>query len=506
MHILVGLLITVVVAALQSVIAPPINLTIIHWFVFLPFFWLLREESPRRNAVYALLFGTVSVACIFWWIAQTIILFSNLGVALACLILVGFSVVFGLPYLLLWSAVHPLRRRLGGLWILALPAWLVVVEWAAMYMLLFPFQQGVAHYQSLVVWQLVSVTGVWGVSFLVMFTNCALAECIYRHREGRPLPVRWMCAAAATVSLVLLFGAWRYPQIEAELEQGKTLQVAQLQMGDTMKERLKMPRRKVLAEWINKTRAVPKGTDLVVWPEGASPAPVAEERYRKHFTTLAKDGGFDLLIGSGAREEKMIDGKKDRVLFNSVYHVDDKGNISERYDKMTPLPFGEYRPLPKLLAPLWSRIKGPGRFSAGEKAVSFDVSGLRVATPICYEAILSYVCRRFESPDMFINVTNDAWFGDGSASTLHGMLAAIRATEFGVPLLRSTYTGTSFYVEPHGRIVYRTELFTDVDRVITVRTGTVPTIYARFGDWFVYLCMLALAGMLLGMPWLRRKQ
>jgi apolipoprotein N-acyltransferase len=166
---------------------------------------------------------------------------------------------------------------------------------------------------------------------------------------------------------------------------------------------------------------------------------------------------------------------------------------------MVPLPFGEYLPLASTFPWLAARIEGPGNFRAGEEAVVFDLSGTRVATPICYEGILGYVCDRFEAPDLIVNVTNDAWFGDGAASDLHGMLVTARATEMGIPVFRSAYSGISWVTEPHGRIYAETSLFVEENRVVPVRVGRVWTVYSWLGDWFVGFCAALLAAL-----WFRR--
>ena len=177
-----------------------------------------------------------------------------------------------------------------------------------------------------------------------------------------------------------------------------------------------------------------------------------------------------------------------------VYTPD--GEVAGRYDKMVPLPFGEYLPLGETFPWLADLIQGPGSFRAGDAPVVFEGAKARMATPICYEAILGYVCRWYERPDLLVNVTNDAWFGQTAASPLHGMLAAIRAVELGIPLYRSAYTGLSFAAEPHGVIHSDTQLFEKVHRIITVRVTRFDTPYARYGDWFVALCVFGLVGAL----------
>ena len=98
----------------------------------------------------------------------------------------------------------------------------------------------------------------------------------------------------------------------------------------------------------------------------------------------------------------------------------------------------------------------------------------------------------YDDPTLLVNVTNDAWFGDTAAPHQHGMLAALRSTELGLPMIRSAYSGISFIVEPHGVIHSETEPFTEVARVTTIRLAHLTTPYRRFGDWFPWLCVIAM--------------
>lgn len=505
---------TLLCAGLLSLVSAPVNLHWLHWLLFVPFFWVLREGHNRANAAYGWLFGTVGVMFLFSWVADTIILFSNIPWPVAWLALFLFAGVwFTWPYVALWAAVHPLRQRLGSGWILALPALQVVIEYLSTYLLLFPYNQGVGQYRNPFVWQIASITGVWGASWLVMLVNCAFAEAIYRKREGRAAPIPWMAGAVSALSLVVIYGAWRFEQVEAALREAPVMRVGQLQTERTMVERLQTRRADEWTYWIDKTFDIPPGTvDLVVWPEGASPyslqAKAGEKRTKPvdMVTALAKRGGFDLIVGGGARERVPGTGEEtSMVAFNSVYHVSPEGEVTNRYDKMVPLPFGEYMPLADTpFAFLVDWIQGPGNFQAGEQAVILEGGGVRFATPICYEAILSTVCRSFERPDVFVTVTNDAWFGDTASPHQHAMLAAVRATELGVPMVRSAYTGVSFVVEPHGVIHSETVPFTEVQRIVGVRLEQFPTFYARWGDWFVGLCGGGLLIALLVAPWRAR--
>lgn len=507
--------VTVGSAALQALMAPPANVHWIHWLAYLPMFWVVHPDHPRRNAALGYLYGVVSVAVIFRWLVDTITLFSNLPLVVALLVLFLFSAAFGATWPLLWGAVHPLRRRLGLGWVLAWPALQVVIEWVSMGVMLFPYNQGVTQYRVPLTWQIVSVTGIYGATFLVLMVNAVAAEALYRRREGRPFP--WLATGLALSALAatMAFGRWRFDRIETELRQAPVVRLGQLQSGTGMIERMQGTAREAYEEWLALTATLAPGTvDLVVWPEGACPYNLNPSdagkpaRAAEQLGALAKQGRFDLVVGGGTRQRAADPamGESKVEVFNSVYWFDAQGEAIGRYDKMVPLPFGEYLPFGDYVPWLADMIGGIGDFEAGDEATVFASGTIRAATPICYEAILPATCRAFDQPNLFINGTNDAWFGDTAAPHQHAMLAAIRATELGVPVVRAGYTGVSFVVEPHGVIHSETAPFETVHRVAGVRHATVPTLYARFGDWFVALCAAGLLGGWITAPRWRRHE
>jgi apolipoprotein N-acyltransferase len=463
-------------------------------------FAVLDPAGGRRNAWLGWLYGIVGVGLLFRWMVFTITIFSpGMPAGGAQGVLVLFSLVFGAPYALLWWSVHPLRRRLGPWWITAWPALWVVVEWLSMYVLLFPYNHGVGQYRVPTTWQLASVTGVYGLTWLVFFVNAALAETLFRWREERRLWLVPPAVAAATLSAVILFGWWRYERVEARLREAPVLRVAQLQSSSGMDIRMQQPADEEFAEWIEMTRAiVPGTTDLVVWPEGASPYDLLSSPGRRNAAADAiretvRAGGFDLVAGGGrrVRHKDPATGKSSFEAFNSVYWFKDDGSPAPHYDKMVPLPFGEYLPFGDLFPGL-GRSLGIGDFQEGHEPIVFDGTDVRAATPICYEAILPWVCRLFRDADLLVNVTNDAWFGDTANPHQHAMLAATRSVELGVPMVRSAYTGISLVVEPHGVIHAETAPFQRVARIVPVRVAKMDTPYARFGDWFVGVCAMGL--------------
>ncbi|MFT6142553.1 MAG: apolipoprotein N-acyltransferase [Myxococcota bacterium] len=527
-QLLVRIVITLLAASSLSVIAPPVNLHWLHWVALAPMMWVMRPDMPRSNRWLAFTYGTVSTLIIFRWLATTIMTFSNLNPALAWIATGLFAMVFGLPWLILWTSIHPLRRRLGAGWVLAIPALQVVLEYSQMLMFLFPYNLGVSQYRTEWVWQLGSVTGIAGITFLLFFVNATLAETAFRRAEDKPPPYPWLGAAAAAVVLTLGFGAWRHASISAHLETADIVRVGMVQTDKTMLHRFSESRAQMIRDWVDATQrlteAHPDGIDLVVWSEGSSPRNVHEGRTHTMLQQLVQQGGFELLLGGGTTirrdypvtdEEWAAHRERDPneydlighepgdywgENYNSVYLFGRDGEIRGRYDKVVPLPFGEYLPLANIFPILRTWIQGPGDFRAGSEVNTISSEFATLGTPICYEAILPYLGRQYTDVDLILNPTNDAWFSEPGPQ-LHAMLATGRAMELGVPLVRTAFTGVSMVVLPNGDIIHEVAPFIADESVVNVPVMAFDTPYKRFGDWFTWLCLVGLIVSLAASPW-----
>ncbi|MES2639123.1 MAG: apolipoprotein N-acyltransferase [Myxococcota bacterium] len=467
-------------------VSPPFGLSALHWFSFVPLFWALRPGEARMNFKLGYLCGFTGVFCLFFWLAQTITVFSNIPLVLAAGIVVLFAAVWGLPYGLVAMALPRLRQRFGGAWIFLFPAVWVGMEY--LQPALFPYYQGVGQYRVPWVWQLASVFGAMGLSYLVILVNCAIAAFFIARREGTAPPIPVMAGVAALWVVNLGYGAWRYADVEAVLSGAPVVRASILQQHVTMVTRIQERGNDVLKSWMQLTKLVAdQKPDLVVWPEGSIGYNPNEGKLKEIFSELSKRGGFDFLVGGGTFSRDPEDPTR-RASWNSAYLFGKSGEILGRYDKMVPLPFGEYLPWP--VSYLRDYIEGVGDFRAGTVATVFDTGRYTFTTPICYEAILESQMRQLMNADVFVNITNDGWFGDTSAPHQHAMLSAVHAVELGRPMLRVAYTGVSMVVEPHGAIPVYTTPYTDVAEVVPIRMATFETPYRTWGGWFPALASL----------------
>jgi apolipoprotein N-acyltransferase len=160
----------------------------------------------------------------------------------------------------------------------------------------------------------------------------------------------------------------------------------------------------------------------------------------------------------------------------------------QKYDKMHLVPFGEYVPLSWLLFFVHKMAAGIGDFSAGEAFTVFETPKGRFGVLICFETIFPDQVRRYvlAGADFLVNITNDAWFGDSGAPYQHLSMAALRAVENGVYLVRAANTGISALVAPSGQILEQSDLFVEAVLSATVTPRSAGTFYTRRGDLFAW--------------------
>ncbi len=494
---------------LLTLVSPPLSWAPLHWVSFVPVFVAVHDMDRKRAFRLGYLCGFAAVASLFHWLAETISVFGEIPVPIAVAILTLFAAVFGLPYGLLLQLVPSFRARFGPWWVPAFACVWVMAE--RLQPALFPYYQGVGQYRSPWVWQLASVVGSMGVSFLILLVNAAVADLVLtRGQRWKPLAV-----AGGLFLANLAFGATRYAEVTAADAAAPTFRISILQQGVRMQTRLQDRGEVIVKSWVDLTRKVaPLHPQLVVWPEGSIFYNPTDPLLEPYLAKLARAENAFILMGAGTHEEvtgtDIVDGTSQVVVgtrdWNSAYMFDRKGDIVGRYDKMWPLPFGEYMPWPtSYLRPY---IQGVGDFRAGTAPHIFEVDGVKFSTPICYEAILDGQMREMGTGvDLYINITNDAWFGDTPAPHQHAMLAAAEAMENGRPMVRIAYTGISMVVLPNGDIPVYTQPYTDVADVVEVPIAPIETVYRRGGWVFAWLCALVGAGAIgyawkdRGVPW-----
>jgi len=253
------------------------------------------------------------------------------------------------------------------------------------------------------------------------------------------------------------------------------------------------------------TLTQPSEPDLTIWPEAATPDPF----FNHHDTfeaikNLAKTMHGGLIFGT---LEYTFGPEREPKDYNVAVFFEKREAGLQVYRKLHLVPFGEYIPFRNEI-PLLERLVGDrvaGDFRAGEKPLVFTMESkpVRMAPLICFEDTLPRVARRFfaddPQPNLFVNITNDAWFLDSPASRQHLANARLRTVEFRRPMIRVANTGVTCVIDAAGRIIE--QLDRDVTLAQTFRFRRIPldppsTVYLRVGDWVSW------ASLGLGFVWL----
>jgi apolipoprotein N-acyltransferase len=186
-------------------------------------------------------------------------------------------------------------------------------------------------------------------------------------------------------------------------------------------------------------------------------------------------------------------------VFNSAGLVSPAGDWTARYDKVHLVPFGEYLPFPRLFAFAGGLTQEVGEFTAGTSRAPLDAGTTRLGIFICYESVFPDEVRQFadQGAQVFVNLSNDGWYGDSGAYAQHLNQTRMRAIENNRWILSATDTGVTASIDPYGRTVARFPRKERGALVAPYALTSVTTFYTRYGDWFAYLCAIISAGALL---------
>ena len=372
-----------------------------------------------------------------------------------------------------------------------------------------------SQYQHPLLIQAANITGVYGISFLIVLVNSGIAAILHplllnlksnQSTTNVPLSQRGKTAVAGAAVIAVLVNIAYGFAVTANPFEGESIKISVIQGNIAQSKKWDSK----YASFIMQTysdltqKASKENPALIVWPETSTPRSITENYglYRR-VKQIAKEAGVPLLLGSSERQKTQPKDPSDRKHLNSAFLIHSKpvkGNI-QRYDKIRLLPFGEYMPYEETIP--WSYLQIPNNsgFVPGNEYTVFRLSNFSFSVTICWENIFSEIARRFvnEGAQFIVNITNEAWFGKSATPYQFLSMSVFRAVENGVFVVRCGNTGISCIIDPYGNIVSRLMNKTGEDLFVRgVLTGSViisdfETFYNRFGDMFAYVCLIATA-------------
>ena len=497
-----------VFAALSGFLAatafPKIEWPFMAWIALIPLLGVLARRSGPKAGLLGWIAGSVFYGILLYWIPAVpshyagMSLVLSVGIYLLLVVLLGTSwALFGLTF----AFIH--RRRPAAAFLAAPFLW-VGIEYLLTHVLTgFPWGLlGLSQYRNLALIQVAAVTGIYGVSFiLVLFQSLFVLSM----RASRRLP---FAAALVIMALAHIGGALSLGRVAPT---GRSFPAAVIQ-GNVSSEVYwqQTGADEILslfeAHMDLTRRASDEGARLVVWPEFTVPLcfscddPLSRS-FKEILSRFVEETGTTLLVGSNETSGPAAA----RIYYNSSLCLN-PGRPVTAYAKSHLVPFGEYTPYKKILGFVEKVSHAIGELTPGPGPSLHAFRDLKFGTPICYELIFPDLVRRFTKAgaDFLVTITNDGWYGRSSAPYQHFAQAVFRAVENRRFVLRAATTGISGVVDPYGRILVQSELGvrTFLRETITPRSGL--TAYARWGDVFAGLC-LTIGGLLFIMACFTRR-
>ena len=396
------------------------------------------------------------------------------------------------------AARRPWARR-ASLLVTAAMAW-VALEWIrARFLSGFPWAPlGATQWRQLPLIQVASVTGVYGVSFLVCWAGLSVGGALMAMAFRPQSRWSWTAEARLPLAAVLMVMGWGFWEIMQyrRLEHAageRTLRLALVQpsvpqtlLWDAAEDA------RVFAKIEDLSRqALALQPDVLVWPEGSFG--LDGTNYLRMRAML--DGtGVDWVFGT---EDAAESGGKLRR-YNAAFLKRRDGTLFPAYHKRRLVIFGEFVPLAEWLPFLrWLTPIGDG-FAAGDRPVDFPLGTNAVASPvICFEDVFPHGVRDHVNPgtDFLLELTNDGWFSESAAQWQHAACAVFRAVENGVPLVRACNNGVTGWWDACGtpRSVLgekEGDVYAPGVLLVSVPVGMprTETPYHRNGDVFAMAC------------------
>ena len=375
---------------------------------------------------------------------------------------------------------------------------------------------GASQYQMVPLIQIASVTGIYGVSFLVVWVSLSLLSAglmIVLRPTTRSAWVGEIILPVVVVALVFNFG---FRQLARDSAPARTLNVTLVQpsipqtlIWDTSRDLERFHDLIHLSE-----QALTNRTDLLIWPEAGVPSYARwDTNIYSAITNLVRQHHVWLILGSDDLGPAAPPAPPDTYQFyNASFLVNPDGEFVARYLKRNLVVFGEYIPLVRWLPFVKWFTPIEGGFTPGNRPVPFFLTRpeVKTSTLICFEDTFPFLAREAadDDTDFLVNLTNNGWFGDSAAQWQHAASALFRAVENRLPLIRCSNNGLTGWMDGHGRLrevfrdaggtIYGPGFLTAQIPLLAPGGKRTPTFYHEHGDWFGWTCVALTSLTLLG--------
>ena len=464
--------------------------------------------SPGRSALMGFCFGLLYHLALLYWILIVLGRYGGLPVWIslpALVLLAAYMACFPAMFCCLLSLLtgrywHRERSVVALVW--AAPILWVGLDYLRGILLSgFPWMDlGYGLFSQPGLIQAADLGGHHLITFSLVLGNGLILGIIDRQRravhwnlrgERRLLLMAW--------ALLIFIGGYslvRYQVVEPTLGRSLQAQIAVVQGNiDQSVKWSEKTRDSTVATYLNLSGQVLQGadTELVVWPETALPFFPQQDPLMYRVTDFVTRNNTWLLTGAPVyRTSPGEDGAEHIEYFNGALLIGPGVQQGGQYAKQHLVPFGEYVPLRRYLPFLEPLVVSIGDFTAGTSPAPLSLGAMHLGVLICYESIFPDIARQtvVQGANLLVNLTNDAWYGRSSAPYQSMAMAVFRAVETKRTLIRAANTGISGAVDPLGRMIGETAIFTEAALIVQAPMLTELTVFSRQGHHFGAACAL----------------
>ena len=481
---------------------------------FTPLLLAWHRQSVKRATWIGLFAGFVMSWEGFWWLNEMLRNFSGFNVALCALfttILCAFQA--GRYGFMGWLYARANERG----WPAPLVAAGAFVASEQLYPLLFPWYLADCVHSTPIFAQSADIGGPVFCGLLLFGSSLGLFEVVVSRLEKRAMDMRVVVGGFLATGLSAVYGFVRVRQVDAQALAGDPVHVGFVQGNLGLMQNYTDPRT-AMARHLRMTNELrQKGVDLVVWSESSVMTGASESHYKEVYKqTVGKVVGMPTIFGGLIFSDEMLQHRGQHgPMYNTALSTNAKGDITGRYDKQFLLAFGEYLPLGDTFPVLYEWSPNSGHFTPGKSLEPLPVEIVKkegappethqVSVLICYEDIIQSFVNRMvahANPELLVNMTNDAWFGDTSEPWEHLALSQFRAVEHHRYFVRATNSGVSAIIDPVGRVMVHSKPFDEEHGDAIVHWMRSSTIYETVGDTPVWL----VSGLAVAAAFVKRKK
>lgn len=461
---------SIISGILVSFAFPPFNIWQLAFFSFIPLF-IAGKENDGKNFFFGLIAGFCFYSISFFWLYQ-------LAGPVYLLLALYLSLYWGIFLYLVFTLPESGRIfTAGSIWFL--------LELIMSYLLTgFPWLLlGLSQWNNPYMIKLAGISGIYGISFMVIIGNFTV---LYSLRK-RYL-ISW-CISVTLFILLMFIPFYTFSKVE---KSGQNLKIMVVQPNIGVFTR--NPDRDIeLVKNLTLKYLQKERVDIIIWPEGVYPDIITDDIIDdlKKFTGQFHTG---LILGTFTGDEE--------EMYNSAIMIE-KEDI-QIYNKTHLVPYGEFIPAGriKVISHIFEKIAGYIPYvKKGNKLSPFSFKDKKAGILICFENIFPDITRALTEKEIeiFIVITNDAWFGNSAGPYQHFAHNSIRAVETGRYFIQSSLTGISGIISPEGKvekIVKKGKNYLFVDGVIVYDVPLMQgkTLYSIFGNIPLFMISIIFTG------------